>query len=317
MIITVTCNPALDKTACIDRLRPHTLHRLTDVRQDAGGKGINVSRCIAALGGRSLACGFTAGESGLLVQKALEEQGVPTAFLELPGHTRTNLKLVEPDGSLTEFNEPGPAATPADTRALAHKLEACAAPGTLFVLAGSVGPGVPADYYASLTARLKARGARVLVDADGPLLTEALQGDSRPDCLKPNLEELARCLGCDPQAIRPPALPALVRPLLQSGVGMVCVSLGAQGAALFAESGAWYAPALPVAVRSAVGAGDAMTAALAYGMDRALPAQQTFRLAMAAAAAACSLPGTQPPDGDTVRALQSQVALQALGEGQI
>lgn len=312
MIVTLTCNPAIDKTACVDRVAPHTLHRLTAVRQDIGGKGVNVSRAVAALGGKSIACGFAAGESGRFLKEALEKQGIPADFVGLAGQTRTNLKLVEPDGALTEFNEPGPAAAPADAEALAAKLKGYARPGTVFVLAGSVGPGVPADFYARLTGRLRARGAAVLVDADGPLLAQALQAEVKPNLLKPNLYELAQFLGKDSAALDLPAMTAGVAPLLRQGVESVCVSLGADGAAFFTPAGAWRAAALPVAVRSAVGAGDAMAAALAFGADSGLPAQESFRLAMAAAAAACAAPGTQPPDPEQVRALLPRVRLEPL-----
>ncbi len=312
MVITLTLNPALDRTAAVPAVRPGTLHRLQALRTDIGGKGINVSRAVAALGGRTLACGFAAGQAGRFLCAALDRQGIPHDFVTLPGQTRTNLKLVTPDGALTEFNEPGPAAAPRDIEVLAQRLEALARPGVLFVLAGSAGPGVPADIYASLTARLKGRGAAVLVDADGPLLAAALEGTVPPDIVKPNAGELAGYLGLDAAALAPDRLPDLAQTLLARGVGTVCVSLGAKGAALFTQNGGWYAPAVPIPVQSTVGAGDTMAAALALGRQQGMAPPASLRLAVAAAAAACMLPGTCPPDRAAAEALAERVEIQAL-----
>lgn len=295
MLITLTLNPAVDVTARLDALRPHALNRLGEVRRDYGGKGVNVSRAVAALGGRSLACGLAAGAGGRALAATLEKQGIGCELVPLPGEMRTNLKLVEPDGALTELNEPGPAVPAAALEALCQKLEGHAAPGVWFVLAGSAGPGVPTDVYAVLTRRLKAKGARVLLDADGPLLGAALAAPVLPDILKPNLHELAGAFGAPEEAADPARIAFWARTLRQNGAGAVCVSLGAGGAAYFGKTGEWFAPALPVKVQSTVGAGDTMAAALALGAERGLPEKDAFRLAMAAAAAACQCPGTQPP----------------------
>lgn len=312
MLITVTLNPALDKTARLDALRPRALNRLREVRRGFGGKGINVSRTVAALGGQSLACGFAAGQSGRALLAALEGEGIGHDFVPLPGEMRENLKLIEPGGALTELNEPGPAASPAEVEALAQKLEGHAGPGVLFVLAGSAGPGVPEGIYATLTARLKAKGARVLLDADGPLLAAALDAPVRADILKPNIHELAGYFGAPGPAAGLPQAALWARELRRGGAGTVCVSMGADGAAFFGKTGEWFAPALPVAVRSAVGAGDAMAAALALGAEQGLAEEQAFRLAVAAAAAACMLPGTAPPARAAVDALCPQVELRPI-----
>lgn len=136
----------MDKTAEIDRLCPRALNRLDGVVSDVGGKGINVSKTIAALGRQSVACGFLAGQTGQSIRQTLLDWpggGIRPDFLTVPGETRTNLKLVEPGGELTELNERGPHISQESLDALTAKLEGYAAPGTLFVLAGSVGPGVP------------------------------------------------------------------------------------------------------------------------------------------------------------------------------
>ena len=309
MIVTVTVNPAMDKTAEIDCLRPHALNRLAGVVSDVGGKGINVSKTIAALGRQSVACGFLAGQTGLSMGQTLQNWpggGIRPDFLTVPGETRTNLKLVEPGGALTELNEQGPRLSTADLEALARKLEGYAAPGTLFVLAGSVGPGVPPELYRDLTLRLRQKGAKVFVDADGPLFARVLE--AAPDIIKPNAFELGQYFGLD----HIPAGEELIRlgrTLAGRGIGLVCISMGGEGACFVQGERVWRAPALPVTPRSSVGAGDAMVAAIACGVEEELPVEDCLRLAMAVSAGAVTTRGTRPPDRETVEQLLPQVQL--------
>lgn len=312
MIVTVTVNPAMDKTAEIDRLCPRALNRLDGVVSDVGGKGINVSKTIAALGRQSVACGFLAGQTGQSIRQTLLDWpggGIRPDFLTVPGETRTNLKLVEPGGELTELNERGPHISRESLDALTAKLEGYAAPGTLFVLAGSVGPGVPPEFYRDLTLRLKQKGARVFVDADGPLFAHALE--AVPDIIKPNAFELTQYFGLD-HTPDEKELIGLGRTLAGRGVGLVCISRGGQGACFIQGDRVWNAPVIQVAVRSTVGAGDAMVAAIACGMDEGLPMEDCLRLAMAVSAGAVTTRGTCPPDLETVHALEARVRLSEL-----
>lgn len=306
MIITVTMNPAVDKTAAIQSLELHALNRLTGVLRDIGGKGINVSRTVAALGGRSVSMGFLAGETGRGIQRALEElDGVAPDFLYVPGETRTNLKLVEPGGALTELNEQGPAVTDRDLGSLTARLEGRLSPGDLLVLSGSVGPGVPSDFYRSLTQLAHEKGARVFVDADGPLFSEALA--AKPDIIKPNSFELCQLFGLE--RADEDTLIGLARRLNGQGVWLVCVSMGADGA-IFAQNGQVYrAQGLKMEARSSVGCGDAMVAAIVYGLEEGLSLEDCLRLALATSAAACTTPGTRPPERELVDRLVGQVQL--------
>lgn len=311
MIVTLTMNPAVDKTARLERLIPHGLNRLPEVLWDIGGKGINVSRTVAALGGTSIACGLVAGQTGAGICKALEAlPGVEPDFLTLArGETRTNLKIMEADGALTELNEAGPQVSPEELEELTQKLLRHAGPDTLFVLAGSVGPGVPADFYAGLIRQLHSCGARVFADADGALLAQAIQAG--PDIIKPNAFELSQYFGLDHIATDA-ELVELGHTLVEQGIGAVCISMGGDGACLVTGQGAWRSPALPVAVASSVGAGDAMVGAISYALDGGQTMEEGFRLAMAASSAAVTTPGTKPPARETVDRLLPQVELYAV-----
>lgn len=309
MIVTVTMNPAIDKTAYVQKLHPGSLNRLQDVRTDVGGKGINVSRTVAALGGSSIATGFLAGASGNVIEQALENApGIIPDFLHIGGETRTNLKVVGEDGSLTELNERGPLATEADFAALTEKIGRYAGAGTIFVLAGSCAPGIPEDGYRQLIRLMRGSGARVLLDADGPQLAAAL--GERPNVIKPNAYELCQLFGRsqadEAELIR------MGRELTETGIDLVCVSMSESGALFLTKEQVIRVPGLHVEVRSTVGAGDAMVAAISYGLDRNYAPEECVRLAVAASAAACTTSGTNPPDRACVDSLKAQVILQKL-----
>ena len=194
MIYTVTLNPALDKTVEIPGMALDTVNRITEMRTDPGGKGINVSKVIAKLGGESCAVGILGGGSGKILEKLLEGEPFATRFRFVEGQTRTNLKIIDREGHTnTDINEPGLTVTDADLDALLHDLLAEVHAGDIVVLAGSLPKGAPQDTYRTWTAACKKAGARVFLDADGALLAEGIK--AAPYLIKPNDDELSRLAG--------------------------------------------------------------------------------------------------------------------------
>jgi 1-phosphofructokinase len=305
MIVTVTLNPALDKTAEIDALRTGGLNRLRNVRLDAGGKGINVSMVAAALGGKSVATGFAGGANGEELLSRLDSGGITHDFVRIAASTRVNLKVIDADKALTELNEPGPEVSAGEMRLLEHKLlsYAGAGGGTIFVLAGSLPRGVGADTYLSLARALRGAGSPVFVDADGAAFARAMEAP--PDFVKPNVFELLQYFGVDDA--RGDDLVLMCRALLGKGVRFVALSMGAEGALFACGEGVWRVPALRVPVRSAAGAGDSMVAALAYGFERKLPLPDCVTLAVACSSGAVMTPGTEPPELHIIEKLRRQV----------
>jgi 1-phosphofructokinase len=181
MIITVTMNPAIDKTVDLEQMVHGGLNRVKNVIMDAGGKGINVSKTIKELGGETIAAGFVGGSGGLLIKKVLQEMGIRSDFVEIKNEIRTNLKVVEADGNVTEFNEAGPLVSQEELEELTQKLLNYANEDALFVLAGSIPGGISKTVYQTLTRKLKERGAKVFVDADGELFIHSLEAG--PDIL--------------------------------------------------------------------------------------------------------------------------------------
>ncbi len=167
MIVTVTMNPAIDKTVDIDKLQHGGLNRIQKVEYDAGGKGINVSKTIQELGGTSVATGFLGGNAGRTIESVLNEKGIQNDFIMVDGETRTNTKVFEQTGEVTELNEPGPMISDGQIGQLMEKLEGYANAQTLFILAGSIPNGVDKGIYGEITRRVHAHGAKVLLDGAG------------------------------------------------------------------------------------------------------------------------------------------------------
>lgn len=306
MIVTVTMNPALDKTAAVRTLLPGALNRLEDVRIDAGGKGVNVSRMIRVLGGRSVCTGFVGGDTGRELCRRLSEAGLENDFLPAGGVTRTNLKVVDGAGRLTELNEPGVLVDAAALDALLQKVLALAGQDGIVVLGGSLPQGAPAATYRTFARALRAAGCTVLLDADGDAFKLAMEAP--PHIVKPNRFELLQYCGL-PESTPDAALPGLCRSLLAAGAEFVILSLGGSGALFFTRGQEARAAALPVKVLSAVGAGDSMVGAVACARAQGLDFEQTVRLAMACAIGAVTTPGTNPPPAALVKTLQRQIEL--------
>ena len=229
MIITVTMNPAIDKTVEIEALQPGGLNRIQKVEYDAGGKGINVSKTIQKLGGESIATGFLGGNAGKTIENVLNAMEIKNDFIWAEGETRTNTKVFEKNGELTELNEPGPEITEEQIQQLLDKLAGYAKEDTLFILAGSIPGTVEKDIYKRIIEMVHEKGGKVLLDADGELFKRAL--DAKPDIIKPNRVELEGYMGIDYRASENELLKA-AEELLEKGMETVAVSMGKGGAML-------------------------------------------------------------------------------------
>ena len=310
MIYTVTLNPALDKTVEIPHFALDAVNRIASVRTDPGGKGINVSKVIAKLGGRSRAVGVVAGGAGRALAAQLEVLWLDTLLADAgEGETRTNLKVIDPAGHTnTDINEPGPAVAAKVLESLLERLTGSVRAGDIVVLAGSLPVGAPQDTYRTWTAACRQAGAKVFLDADGAPLAAGIE--ARPYLVKPNEHELARLLGRELGGIG--ELRAAAGELLAAGVEKVVVSLGSRGALYATKTQVILADGLPVKVGSTVGAGDSVVAALAWAEEQGLSLEEAAVLSTATGAANVMCSGTQAADAETVRALMPRVTWRTL-----
>ncbi len=309
MIVTVTLNPTLDKALSVPRLIPGEIHRAAYIRQDIGGKGINVTRALAAIGLESLPIGFLGGATGHAMAAGLDALGFRHRFIEVAGETRQNLTLLdESTGQYTKINEPGAAITGENLRELSALIAELARPGDTWAFCGSLPPGAPADAYATLIAQAKAQGARVLLDTSGPPLQLGLR--VLPHGIKPNTEEAAEALGRAVEGDEGHLTAA--RDLASSGIPVVCLTRGASGLVLAWRGELVMAQPPPVHAASPVGAGDATLAGIIWALVDDCDAEEAARRAVACGAAAAVQEGTGVGDRPLVDALRSQVLVTRL-----
>jgi 1-phosphofructokinase len=307
MIYTVTLNPALDKTVEIVDFSIDCVNRVSSLRTDPGGKGINVSKVIRSLGGRSVAVGLLGGETGRTIGAALKSLGLETDFMMVSGETRTNLKVIDPAGHTnTDINEPGFSVSEEILSELLKHLRTRLQKDDIVVLAGSLPKGAPEDTYRRWGAACREAGAKVMLDADGVALRAGLA--SSPYLIKPNHHELAALIG---EMLQTPQdlLRAARRLMEQYAITKAVVSMGGDGALYVTSDAAIYAEGLKVPVKSTVGAGDSVVAALAVAEEDALSPEETVRLLTAVSAANVMCSGTQAAEYNTIRELISQVRL--------
>ncbi len=291
MIVTVTPNPSLDRTYEVPALDRGEVVRATGERVDPGGKGVNVSRAVAAAGRRTVAVLPLGGAPGALVADLLHAQGIEVAPVPVAGATRSNIALAEADGVLTKINAPGPQLSAEEQEALLETVRRRSRGADWIACCGSLPRGLAPSWYADLVARAHAAGVRIALDTSGPALTAALR--EGPDVVKPNAEELAGVVG-RPLATVGDALKA-AEELRGLGARSVLASLGADGQLLVDGAGAWFGSARVRAVRSNVGAGDS---SLAGFLIAGGTGPDALASAVAHGAAAVQLPGSVMPAPD-------------------
>lgn len=288
MIVTVTVNPSLDRTVEIDALVRGAVHRARGGRVDAGGKGVNIARALTANGYAARAVLPVGGPDGGELVRLLAEAAIDCRAVPIAGAVRTNVSVVEPDGTVTKFNAPGPVLSPSELAALVEATLAAAGDASWVACSGRLTPGADDATYADLVEALHRAACPVAVDSSGPALVAALAAG--PDLVKPNAEELADAAG------RPLAtfgdVVAAAQNLRRAGARAVLASLGGDGSILVEESGAVHGHAPVDAVRSTVGAGDATLAGFLAAGGRG---PKALREALAWGAAAVSLPGSRMP----------------------
>ncbi|MFF7360418.1 hexose kinase [Streptomyces sp. NPDC008125] len=304
MILTVTLNTALDVTYTVADLVPHGSHRVSDVIERPGGKGVNVARVLAELGHRTVVTGFAGGRTGALVRELLAPLGPEDALVPVAGDTRRTVTVVErSSGRATRLDEPGPEVGPAEWAALLHTYEELLGGATAVALCGSLPPGIHVGAYAELVRRARAAGIPVLLDTGGEPLRRGMA--ARPDLAKPNADELARLTGS-----REPLRAA--RDARRRGARSVVASLGAEGLVAATEEGTWRAVPPSVVRGNPTGAGDSAVAGLLSGFAEGLAWPERLARAVALSAATVLAPAAGEFDADAYAELLPRVGVEPL-----
>ena len=309
MITTITIHPAVDKTIEINNFKVGNVNRVTSIRLDAGGKGINVSKVIKSLGGKSRAMGILSGKSGLFIKEYLDDIKIMNDFIFTEGETRTNIKVVDPiNHTNTDINESGPEVSQKELNKLSDKVFSNVNSEDIIILSGSVPSNVDKKIYGEWIAKAKEKGAKTILDADGELLKSGIL--SGPYLIKPNIDELEGMFNKKINGISETT--EVAKSLLDYGINIVAVSMGSEGALFVSKESSIYAHGLKVKVKSTVGAGDSMVAALAFAITQDLSFEATVKLAVATGAANVMTSGTEASDIKTIIELEKQVEFEYL-----
>ncbi|MFJ2234370.1 1-phosphofructokinase family hexose kinase [Streptomyces sp. NPDC087859] len=302
MILTVTLNTALDITYRVRDLRPHASHRVSEVTERPGGKGLNVARVLAALGHEVTVTGFAGGATGRVVQEQLTTApGVVDALVPVTGATRRTIAVVdEHSGDTTQLNEPGPTVSPGEWAAFQEAYEDLLPSMAAVALCGSLPPGVPVGAYAGLVRTARAAGVPVLLDTSGEALRRGVA--ARPDIIKPNADELAELTGSH-EPLR------ATQDARRRGARAVVTSLGADGLLAASPEGRWRATPPSRVHGNPTGAGDSAVAGLLSGLVEQLPWPDRLARAVALSAATVLAPVAGEFDPAAYEELRERVAV--------
>lgn len=290
-IVTLTMNPALDKSAQVDRVIPEHKLRCTDVRADPGGGGINVARAIRKLGGDAVAFFLSGGPTGELLEKLLEQEGVRHRAIPIREWTRDSLTVSETSTEQQfRFNMPGPNVSAAEWQTCVEELSKLTPAPGFIVLSGSLPPGVPEDFYAKVAKLGAERGSKVVLDTSrGPLRAAMEEGVY---LLKPNLRELGQLAGRE--LLDEDEQESFAGELVAKGKARaVVISMAAAGAVLVTSGARVRLRSPTVKIRSTVGAGDSMVAGMVLALSKGASFAEAARFGVAAGAAAVMTPGTE------------------------
>lgn len=305
MITTICLNPCFDKTVEIETLQMGEVNRIRKVRQDMGGKGLNVATVAHRLGLDCQCIGCMGEDGAELLRTMMEREGLRHSFITVPGSVRTNMKIVTDDQKgVTELNEPGTPLTEDDLHAFMELAREKTRDSSTVVLTGSLPPECPASIYRDLMREMD--GTACILDAAGEGLM--LGAEARPFLIKPNLAELQTTLGLELRTLRSIRDAALI--FISKGVQHMIVSMGAMGAMYVDKERTLFAPALRVPSRSTVGAGDAMLGGILKGLEVEHDMARAFRYGVAAGAASVMTEGTQLIYPEDFESLLGQVRVQ-------
>ncbi|MFV8441525.1 1-phosphofructokinase family hexose kinase [Flavobacterium sp. LB2P44] len=288
-IVTLTVNPALDKSTHFKGLVPEQKIRCDEPRYDAGGGGINVSKAISRLGGTSLAVFTSGGPMGKMLEELVSKEAVEFKAIEVQTWTRESFVAVDDNtNSQYRFGFTGGKITTEESKRI---LETIANTKLKFLVAsGSLNEGLSVDFYQKIAEIAKKSNAKLIVDTSGESLQKALEIGVY--MIKPNVGELAKLIGVERLELEE-VNEAAKQIIAKGGAEIVVVSLGPQGAVLVTKDSYEFVPAPNVAKKSTVGAGDSMVGGMVWALSQNKSLKEVIRWGVACGSAATMNEGTQ------------------------
>lgn len=306
MIYTFTANPSLDKLYILNRLSIGQYNRGQVVQYDPGGKGINVSRCLKELGDESIITGFFGGSTGNFLIDNLQAQGFEVDPIRIEGENRSNITLIENfNGQMTKFNEFGPTASIKAMDLLLEKVENRTKKGDVWVLSGSILPGLPNGFYAILIKKIHACGGLAFLDTSGMWLIYGYQ--AIPFLVRINRSEAETVIG--KKLISKEDIFNEIKKFQKKGLAISVISLDAEGAVFADKTTTLEVTAPNIAAKTVVGAGDAMMAMIVHGYLHEWPFEKIAKWGVAAGSASVMKDGTSIAEFELIQTLVEKVDL--------
>jgi 6-phosphofructokinase 2 len=289
-IITLTINPALDKSAKVDGLVPEQKLQCHSIVYQPGGGGINVSRVLNRLDEQTHCIVTSGGDTGQNLNELLLKEGIHPKTISIKAWTRENLSVVDTKTNFQyRFGMPSNGLQDVELDEIKSALDNYLNNGDILVLSGSLPQNVPTDYYATLIKHVSHKNIKIVIDTSGPALTEALK--EKIFLVKPNQRELAQWAG--KEFLSSTEQEAFALDMVTSGKATyVVVSLGARGAFMASKEGVVYQSTPSITVKSTIGAGDSMVAGLIYGIKNDLSVSDILKWGVACGVSTTMSEGT-------------------------
>ncbi|MDX1955650.1 MAG: 1-phosphofructokinase family hexose kinase [Chitinophagaceae bacterium] len=289
MVLTVTLNPCIDKSSTVEKLKPESKLRCTEVVNEPGGGGINVSKALQKLDTSSVALFPAGGHNGNMLCSLLKEESILFHAVDTKVETRENWIVHESSTNAQyRFTFPGREVHEETIKTLVDQIRAFAP--SFVVASGSLPPGLPDYFYGLIVKNAAAVGAKCIVDTSGPAL-QAMKG-KKAFMIKPNIGELCKMLQID-WLDKEEVPDAAQQAIIDGFAEIIVVSLGPDGAWLVSADKRYFVEAPKVEKRSTVGAGDSMVAGITYSLQKGWSLREAIRFGVACGSAATMNEGTQ------------------------
>jgi len=305
LIVTLTINPTIDRVVSVDRLAFEDRAYINSTRESAGGRGINASSVIHSFGGQTLAILICGGPAGDRLREHLTKDGLPIEAVPVEHEIRTNLTITDKHGLTVNLNEAGPALSKAEVARVEKTIKSTLDRADWLMICGSMPPGVPSSLYGSLVAAARKKKVKTLLHADGEALRQGIE--ERPTVVTPNQQEAERLLGRT-LLTRTHYLEAAER-IRTMGPESVALSLGSRGAVGAFKEGLYEALPPRVDAVCPIGAGDALSAAYTWSMERKNNPVEALRWGVAAGTASARIPGMTFASLDQTKEIYKQIEL--------
>jgi 6-phosphofructokinase 2 len=290
-ILTITLNPAVDKNYTLNRLLPEHKLRVPNPQIDAGGGGINVSKGINRLGGKSTILTLTGGRNGELLKELIKKEDIEMLTIDLKEETRESIVISEQSTNQQyRIVVEGPTISTQTTELILETIAAMKPFPSIIVASGSLPKGIQDDFYGRIGKIIEPKGSKYIVDTSGHALLQAVEQGVY--LVKPNLLELSRLSGNE-QLELDDVDEAAMELIKKGKCAIVVVSLGAAGAMLVTKNECEHIMAPNVKRKSTVGAGDSMVAGMVWGMQQGYTNKEMIRIGIACGSAATLNEGTQ------------------------